>query len=127
MWKRILIFSMLFCILSVPVLAQAGNTFDPFSGIAIDNQGVNVGQVKTDALDYEKVFIKYKNLLIFIVGMITITAFGVMIYRFFRLAAAGSNEQERRKAISGIMVSGTALALMGAASIIIGIAYHALQ
>ncbi len=118
---------MLFCILSVPVLAQAGNTFDPFSGIAIDNQGVNVGQVKTDALDYEKVFIKYKNLLIFIVGMITITAFGVMIYRFFRLAAAGSNEQERRKAISGIMVSGTALALMGAASIIIGIAYHALQ
>ena len=28
MWKRILIFAMLFCILSVPVLAQAGNTFD---------------------------------------------------------------------------------------------------
>ena len=56
MWKKILIFAMLFCILSVPVLAQAGNTFDPFSGITIDNQGVNVGQVKTDALDYEKVF-----------------------------------------------------------------------
>lgn len=77
--------------------------------------------------DFNKMLDNYKAIALFIVGIITITAFFSMIIQFVKLAIAGSNEQKRKKASTGIMVCGIGLALMGATGLIIGVLWNAFK
>lgn len=118
---------------SVPVpavtTAYASSKFDLFDGIKADGGGTwTVGKKVSDSstTSYVSIYNKYKNILVFLVGIILITVFGSMIFRFYKLSASGGNEMERKKAITGIMITGIVLALLGSFSIIVGIAYHLL-
>lgn len=105
-------------------VAMATNYFDPFSGISIDNEGVDVGVVETSELNYEVILEKYKGVLAFFGGLIIITAICMMFYRFYKLSMSGSNDMERTKAIRGILITGVSLMLMGGFSLIVGVAYY---
>lgn len=111
------------------VAAYASNKFDLFDGVKADGTGTwSVGKKVSDSstIDYGRVYNKYKDILVFLVGIILITIFGSMIFRFYKLSVSGGNEAERKKAITGIMVTGIVLALLGSFSIIVGIAFHLL-
>lgn len=63
---------------------------------------------------------KYKSIATIVTGFATVTAFLAMIFCFTKLSMAGDNEQERKKAIAGILTSGIGVALLGSATLIIG-------
>ena len=70
---------------------------------------------------------KYKTVAIFIFAACTITAFLLMVFMFTKLAAAGDNEQARRKAIAGILTCGIAVALLGGITIVISFFWNSLS
>ena len=109
------------------VTAYASTMFDLFDGIEADGSGDwSVGKKTSDTktLNYEKAFTKYQNILQLLVGFILCSVFGSMIFRFYKLSVSGGNEMERKKAITGIMITGIVIALLGSFSIILGIVYH---
>ena len=56
-----------------------------------------------------------------VTSLLTLTAFLGMIIEISKLSMAGDNDKKRKIAISGIMFSGIGLALMGSATLIIGL------
>lgn len=70
---------------------------------------------------------RYKNIILAFTGILTITCFGAMILQITKLAASGDNEQQRRKAIMGILTTGIGVALLGSATIVIGFFYGAIS
>lgn len=69
---------------------------------------------------------KYKNFIVGIGGMATVTMLGVFIFMFAKLGASAGNEQARRQAINGIMYAGIAAACLGTVTTIVGFFYSAL-
>ena len=72
------------------------------------------------ALNMGGVVSKYQSIASVITGLLTVTMFIFMLIQFTKLGAAGDNESARKKAITGIMTTGIATALLGGATIIIG-------
>lgn len=70
---------------------------------------------------------KYKGIATVVTGFATVTAFLGMIFSMSKLAAAGDNEQARKKAIMGILTSGIGVAFLGSATIIIGFFWNFLK
>lgn len=115
--------SMLFA-LPIVQRAAATNYFDPFSGISIDGEGVDVGTIETSEMNYATILEKYKGVLAFLGGILIISAIGMMFYRFYKLSVSGSNDMERSKAIRGILITGVSLMLMGGFSLVLGVSYY---
>lgn len=69
---------------------------------------------------------KYKMIALFVVGLCTITAFLFFILSVVKLAHAGANEQERRRAIMGIFTTLTAIMLLGGSGFLIAFFWNAL-
>lgn len=114
--------------LSSFIVAQASERFDPFSDISFDDEGVNVGTAITNSeMNYASILDKYKHTLAFLGGIIIITAFCLMVFRFYKLSSSGSNEQERQKATRGILTSSIALMMLGSFSLIVGVLYSAFK
>ena len=100
---------------------------DFLEGIQYDNTGGTLDvQVSEDGTDFNGIMTRYKNIIMAFTGILTITCFGAMILQFTKLAAAGDNEQARRKAIAGILTTGIGVALLGSATVIIGFFYGAI-
>lgn len=70
---------------------------------------------------------RYKNIAIFIGGLATITMVGAVIYNVFRLNMAGDNPMQRQQSIRGIMISGVCVALLGGATLFIGLFWGLLR
>lgn len=77
--------------------------------------------------DFNGLMTRYKNIILAFTGILTITCFGAMILQITKLAASGDNEQQRRKAIMGILTTGIGVALLGSATIVIGFFYGAIS
>lgn len=116
-----LTFGLLIASLSITALAT-----NPFEGISMDDKGVSItnGESVEEKLSYGDILEKYKDTLMFIGGFIIATAIFMMIYRFYKLSVSGANDAERKKAISGIMMSGICLMMLGSISLVVGIAYN---
>lgn len=66
---------------------------------------------------------KYKNVATFIGGIATITMVGAMLYNVGRLNLSVSNPMQRQQCIRGIVVCGIMAALLGSATLFIGLFY----
>ena len=109
-----------------PVTIAYANNFDPFSNIEVDDNGMDIGS-STDEMDLKTVLEKYKGALYFGAGIIVITAFTMLFYNLYRLSVSGDNDRKRQAAISGIMISGIGIALLGSFSIIAGLLFGLFQ
>ena len=103
-----------------------------WNGMSMSKDGVlNPGDAFESADDdveiRNNILGKYKTLLLFATGILTITAFAGMIFNISKLSISGSNDAARQKAIMGILFSGIGIALMGSATIIIGVFYNAFR
>ena len=88
-----------------------------------DSISFNVGDVGNESTkkDFNYLLSKYKILCMIVTSLLTLTAFLGMIIEISKLSMAGDNDKKRKIAISGIMFSGIGLALMGSATLIIGL------
>ena len=68
-----------------------------------------------------------KTIVGYILGICLIVSLGFLILNITKFAKSGDNEQERRRAVSGIATTVLGIALLGAASFIYAFAYGLLQ
>lgn len=116
------------CFMGVLILAVAVSspayaaTVTPHFSVSIDpaSNEVSVSTPSTDAstaqtgkfiLDRTKVVTRI------IFGLCAITSLAAFICQIVKLGAAGANEMLRRRAIQGLLVSGSALSLFGGLSV----------
>ena len=64
---------------------------------------------------------KYKKIITFIGGMITVSLVGIFIFQFVQLGATATNPMERKKVLIGLLISGISAALLGSVTLFVGI------
>lgn len=88
------------------------------NGLPVPNFGVLNGENSLH------VFIaRYKNVATFIGGLATITMVGATLYNVGRLNLSLTNPMQRQQCIRGIIVCGIFAALLGSATLFIGLFY----
>ena len=92
-------------------------TPESYAGVLVGgNPQVSLGQFLTN----------YKGLALAISGICAITSIIMLVVSISRLSVSAGNEQLRRKAWGGIILSGIALALIGGISVVVGVFWHIL-
>lgn len=79
-----------------------------------------------DANTWNHIFAKYKNVIVGVSGIGAITMMALFIIQFMKLGASAGNPQARSQALTGVLWTGIAAALLGAVSIIAGFFYNAI-
>lgn len=75
----------------------------------------------------EQVITKYKAIMVFIGGIITVTLVGVMVIQLVKLSTLVSDSKQRAEVIKGILLSGISASLMGSITLLVGLFYGALR
>jgi len=97
------------------------------AGVLIGNGAqVSLAQ-EVSANDFSEFLANYKSFAVFISGICTITAIITLVISISKLSVSAENEQLRRKAWMGIVISGVSLALIGGISVIVGIFWNVLR
>lgn len=95
------------------------------SGSGFTVQGAGFGQTRKEAWDG---FInKYKNFIVGVGAMATVTMIGVFIWMAGKLGLSTGNEQARRQAISGLLYAGIATAMLGTITTLVAFLYSAFK
>ncbi len=99
--------------------------FAGYSDILIDSNG-NIFVNDTDkrvpgSMSAEAFVPRYASLVNFGLAILAITSFLIMLFQFARLGNAGDDEKARKRAISGILMSGISLALFGSLAVVVSI------
>lgn len=96
--------------------------------VTMNSQGqLNVyGMGTGDANTWNQLFAKYKNVIVGVSGIGAITMMALFIIQFMKLGASAGNPQARSQALTGVLWTGIAAALLGAVSIIAGFFYNAI-
>ena len=119
--KYILFFLALVMLLAfiVPNLAFA----DQFSlyGVKLENDNYKISGLDGDA--WNKFLTKYSTLIIGLAGATTLTLGGALVLSIGKLGASAGNPQARSQAITGLMFTLMAIALMGGSGIVLGFFY----
>ena len=89
------------------------------------NPQVSLGQ-RVSANEFSQFLTNYKGLALAISGICAITSIIMLVVSISRLSVSAGNEQLRRKAWGGIILSGIALALIGGISVVVGVFWHIL-
>lgn len=113
---------------AVVVEAEASGVEHIWDNMDVDSSGTfHPGVVSDESKVKEpsEILDQYKSLVMLFTGILTITCIALLIFNISKLSMAGSNDQARRNAIIGIMVSGIALSLFGGAGIVIGFFWNA--
>lgn len=106
------------------------------SGNAVYDVGIAGGKVTPEINDYfvngkdggsGHFITRYKNIAVFIGGLATITMVGAVIYNIFRLNTSGGNPMQRQQSIRGILICGVCVALLGGATMFIGLFWGTLR
>ena len=79
------------------------------------------------AAEFSDFLSNYKGLALFIAGLCTITAIIMFVISISKLSLSADNDQMRRKAWMGIIVSGISIALIGGVSVVVGMFWHFLS
>lgn len=116
-------------VMTAPVIvahATGGGNTDFLDGISMGESGDLSASVGDGSTDFNNIMSRYKTIIMAFTGILTITCFGAMVFQITQLAAAGSNESARRKAIGGILTTGIGTALLGSATVVIAFFYNAI-
>lgn len=123
--------------ISVNALYYTGNGYDPDNhkgngtnvglsqgNITIKNGKVTIGgigTIKNQSDAFSKITPKYKKIMVFAGGILTVTMVGIFVFQFTKLGAVATNPRERQEVLKGLMVSGVSAALLGSITFIVGL------
>lgn len=100
---------------------DAKNVNDVFDIVGVNDDKITVGGDKVDKTFKPATLVdKSKGIAQVILGICTVISIIGLVINIARMAASGSNEQNRKKAQTAILWSGIALALFGGLSIVVG-------
>lgn len=124
------------CVLIIVLLVLALNLFSPIANaqnvdvndgsLTIQDGKVTLGGPQNITNDTEAkatVIEKYKGIITFVSGIITVTMVAVFIIQFLKLGMMPSNPRERKEVITGLLISGVSAALLGSITLFVGIFY----
>ncbi len=124
------------CVLIIVLLVLALNLFSPIvhaqnvdvndGSLTIQDGKVTLGGPQNITNDTEAkatVIEKYKGIITFVSGIITVTMVAVFIIQFLKLGMMPSNPRERKEIITGLLISGVSAALLGSITLFVGLFY----
>ena len=101
-------------------------TPESYAGVLVGgNPQVSLGQ-RVSANEFSQFLTNYKGLALAISCICAITSIIMLVVSISRLSVSAGNEQLRRKAWGGIILSGIALALIVGISVVVGVFWHIL-
>lgn len=81
------------------------------------------GTIRNQFDAFGQIIPKYKNVIVFLSGILTVTMVAVFIVQFTRLGAVATNPRERQEVVRGLVVSGVSAAMLGSVTLIVGVFY----
>ena len=110
-----------------PIMANATNSVGVNDGSIIVSNGqvtLKGPQNINNANDAKATIItKYKALITFFGGILTVTMVAVFIIQFLKLGMITSNPRDRREVLIGLLISGLSAAILGSITFYVGIFY----
>lgn len=102
------------------IKVEMGNSGD----LVITGEGTDMFADGNARAGWNTLFEKYRGIIIGISGFATLTMLAAFIFFFAKLGTTAGNEKERRGAITAILFTGIATALLGSVTIIMGFFYN---
>jgi hypothetical protein len=91
-----------------------------------DNKLVIQGINGDDTSAWNQLFARFKGVIVGLTGVGTLVMIVLFIIQFMKLGASAGNPQARSQALTGVLWTGVAAALLGSVTIIVGFFYNAL-
>jgi hypothetical protein len=79
-----------------------------------------------DVSSWNLMFSKVKGIIIGLTGVGALTMVVLFIIQFMKLGASAGNPQERKRALTGVLWTGIAAALLGSVTLVVGFFYNAI-
>ena len=79
-----------------------------------------------DTSSWNQLFSRFKGVIVGITGVGTLVMIVLFIIQFMKLGASAGNPQARSQALTGVLWTGIAAALLGSVTIIVGFFYNAI-
>ena len=103
-----------------PTTGDIGVSIDDDGGLVVD--GIN----GDDKSAWNQLFSRIKGIIVGITGVGTLVMIVLFIIQFMKLGASAGNPQARSQALTGVLWTGIAAALLGSVTIIVGFFYNAI-
>ena len=84
------------------------------------------GITSDDTSAWNQLFSRFKGVIVGITGVGTLVMIVLFIVQFMKLGASAGNPQARSQALTGVLWTGIAAALLGSVTIIVGFFYNAI-
>lgn len=118
--KSIAVYTIILCFMYFLI------TTETYAGVLVGgNPQISLKQ-RVSANEFSQFLSNYKGLALAISGICAITAIIMFVVSISKLSVSAGNEQLRRKAWSGIILSGIAIALIGGITTVVGVFWHIL-
>ena len=107
-------------------LSQKPSTGDV--GVQMDKNGNLVidGISSDDTSSWNQLFSRFKGIIVGLTGVGTLVMIVLFIIQFMKLGSSAGNPQARSQALTGVLWTGVAAALLGSVTIIVGFFYNAI-
>jgi hypothetical protein len=91
-----------------------------------DGQLVIDGISSDDTSSWNQLFSRFKGIIVGLTGVGTLVMIVLFIIQFMKLGSSAGNPQARSQALTGVLWTGVAAALLGSVTIIVGFFYNAI-
>lgn len=103
-----------------PTTGDVGVTMDKNGNLVID------GISSDDTSSWNQLFSRFKGIIVGLTGVGTLVMIVLFIIQFMKLGSSAGNPQARSQALTGVLWTGVAAALLGSVTIIVGFFYNAI-
>ena len=107
-------------------LSQKPTTGDIGVQMGTDGKLEIDGITSDDTSAWNQLFSRFKGVIVGITGVGTLVMIVLFIVQFMKLGASAGNPQARSQALTGVLWTGIAAALLGSVTIIVGFFYNAI-
>ena len=94
--------------------------------VGADGQLVVDGITSDDTSVWNQIFDRFKGIIVGLTGIGTLVMIVLFIIQFMKLGSSAGNPQARSQALTGVLWTGVAAALLGSVTIIVGFFYNAI-
>ncbi len=107
-------------------LSQKPTTGNVGVQMGSDGQLVIDGISADDTSSWNQLFSRFKGIIVGLTGVGTLVMIVLFIIQFMKLGSSAGNPQARSQALTGVLWTGVAAALLGSVTIIVGFFYNAI-
>jgi hypothetical protein len=107
-------------------LSQKPTTGEVGVQMGEDGKLVIDGISSDDQSSWNQLFSRFKGIIVALTGVGTLVMIVLFIIQFMKLGASAGNPQARSQALTGVLWTGVAAALLGSVTIIVGFFYNAI-